>query len=279
MRRYAIGDVQGCFDSLQALLGYVRFDPSSDELWFTGDLVNRGPRSADVVRFVKSLGDRAVCVLGNHDLHLLAVASGAATLGRRDTLNDLLGAPDRHELLGWLATRPLFHYDAESGYALVHAGLPPQWSLELAAACAHEAQASLWGAQQGDFFRHMYGNEPRSWNDGLRGWERVRFIVNAFTRIRFCDGVSGELDFEHNGPPRSAPERLVPWFEVPWRRSREAQIVFGHWSTLGLWESEGVIGIDTGCVWGRRLTAVRLGKERRFYEVPCPGAQRTRGCS
>lgn len=270
MARYAIGDVQGCFDPLKALLERVAFDPSRDELWFTGDLVNRGPRSADVMRFVKSLGDRAVCVLGNHDLHLLAVASGTAPLGPRDTLTDVLEAPDRAELLQWLAARPLLHHDAVSGYALVHAGLAPQWNLGVAAACAREAQAVLRGPERAELLQHMYGDEPRCWNDALSGWGRLRFIVNACTRIRFCDRRTGQLDLEHKGPPGSPPEPLLPWFDIPWRKSRDTHIVFGHWSTLDLCERDEITGIDTGCVWGRQLTAVRLAKERRFYEVPCP---------
>ncbi|BAU46588.1 diadenosine tetraphosphatase [Sulfurifustis variabilis] len=272
MARYAIGDVQGCFDSLRALLEQIGFDRARDELWFTGDLVNRGPRSADVVRFVKGLGERAVCVLGNHDLHLLAIASGATTRGPRDTLTDLLEATDREELLAWLASRPLFHRDAVSGHALVHAGLPPQWDPDRATALAAEAQAVLAGSGVRELFQHMYGDEPRCWDERLTGWERLRFIVNAFTRIRFCEPATGALDFANKGPPGSQPEPLCPWFEIPWRKSRGAHLVFGHWSMLDLYWSDDVTAIDTGCAWGRRLTAVRLsGDERRFYSVPCPG--------
>lgn len=273
MARFAIGDVQGCFDALEALLDRIRFDPTRDELWFTGDLVNRGRRSADVVRFVRSLGDRAVSVLGNHDLHLLAVASGVAPLGPRDTLADLLTAPDRDELLEWLAARPLVHYDAATGYALVHAGLPPQWDVDEAKGYAGEAEALLRGPRRATLFRHMYGDEPRCWDATLTGWERLRYIVNACTRMRFCDPRSGELDFREKGPPGSQPAGLLPWFDVPWRRNRDTHIVFGHWSMLDLYEGDAVTGIDTGCLWGRRLTAARLEEGTRHFEsVPCPPA-------
>lgn len=273
MARYAIGDVQGCFDALESLLERIRFDRARDELWFTGDLVNRGPRSADVLRFVWSLGERGVCVLGNHDLHLLAVASGAAPLGPRDTFADVLSAPDRDDLLAWLARCPLVHHDIAAGCALVHAGLPPQWSIGEALRHAGEAQ-ELLRRRRAELFEHMYGDEPRRWDERLSGWDRIRFIVNACTRIRFCDPESGALDFIDKGPPGSQAPGLVPWFEVPWRRSADTHVVFGHWSMLDLYASGRATGIDTGCLWGRRLTAVRLdGGERRFVSVPCQRKQ------
>lgn len=272
MALYAIGDVQGCYASLQALLGKIRFDPSRDRLWFTGDLVNRGPQSLEVLRFVARLGERAVAVLGNHDLHLLAVAAGAGTLYPQDTLSDILSAPDRAELLAWLSTRPLLHHDPALGCTLVHAGLAPQWDLATAQACAREAEAAIAGSAAGEFFRRMYGDTPDQWNEGLRGWSRLRVIVNALTRLRFCT-PEGRMDFQHYGAPGSQPTPLLPWFQVRDRRSRGLRVVFGHWSLLGRWDADGVVCVDTGCLWGRELSALRLdGGKREFLSVAC-GAQ------
>lgn len=268
MATYAIGDVQGCYASLCRLLDEIRFDPVRDDLWFTGDLVNRGPDSAAVVRFVAELGDRAVTVLGNHDLHLLAVAAGAARPSREDELADILGADDSEHLLTWLSARPLFHYDPELGYGLVHAGLLPAWSIETAQACAREVEVYI-RARSADFFRHMYGDTPTRWSDNLTGTDRVRLIVNAFTRLRYCH-PDGTVDYRHKGPPGSQPPPLLPWFKVPDRASRARRIIFGHWSALGLWDGDDVVGLDTGCLWGGRLTALRLaGGEREFIAVGC----------
>lgn len=273
MALYAIGDVQGCYDSLQRLLAKFSFDPQHDRLWFTGDLVNRGPRSADVLRLVAGLGDRAVTVLGNHDLHLLAVAAGAVPVRARDTLRDVLTAPDRDEILGWLARRPLLHHDAGNAHVLVHAGLLPQWDLALASACAREAEAAIGGPNAKEFFANMYGDLPNCWTPGLGGWDRLRLIVNAFTRLRYCDR-DGRADYTHKGAPGSQPEYLLPWFQVPARRSKDRCIVFGHWSLLGRWDQDGVIGLDTGCLWGRQLTAIRLtGGKREFFAVDCTQRQ------
>lgn len=269
MALYAIGDVQGCYDSLRKLLDKIHFDPTNDRLWFTGDLVNRGPRSTEVLRFVSALGDRAVTVLGNHDLHLLAVAAGASSLSSRDTLNDVLASRDSEYLLTWLARRPLFHHDKAIGYALVHAGLLPQWDLVLAEHCAREAEAAIAGPHAAEFFRHMYGDSPEQWNERLTGWDRLRLIVNAFTRLRFCH-PDGRVDYQHQGPLGSQPPPLLPWFQIPNRRNLGVRIVFGHWSLLGRWDSDGVIGLDTGCLWGRQLTAVRLsGPRRAFVSIEC----------
>jgi bis(5'-nucleosyl)-tetraphosphatase (symmetrical) len=273
MATYAIGDVQGCFGALQALLGVIGFDRRRDTLWFTGDLVNRGPQSLEVLRFVRGLGDRAITVLGNHDLHLLAVAAGASRHKVRDTLEDILAAPDRAELLDWLRTRPLLHHDANLGWLLVHAGLLPQWDLALALALAEEVQALLAGAGAQEFFGHMYGDLPDHWRDTLQGVERVRVIINACTRLRFCD-LEGNMDLRHKGAPGTQPPDLVPWFEVPTRRTRNTRIVFGHWSTLGRYRNERVICLDSGCLWGRSLTAVRLDStEPGFASVSCEAAQ------
>lgn len=269
MSHYAIGDVQGCLDSLRRLLERINFDPAHDTLWFTGDLVNRGPASAAVLRFVRSLGERAVTVLGNHDLHLLALAAGAAKPRHRDTLDDILQAADRDELLAWLRTRPLLHHDATLGYTLVHAGLLPQWDLADAMRLAREAQA-VFASEAHEFFMHMYGDLPDHWREDLRGPERLRVIVNAFTRLRFCDR-EGNMDLRPKGPPGSQPPDLLPWFKVPHRRSANMRVVFGHWSALGRYHGDNVIGLDSGCIWGHALSAVRLDADPPlFFDVSCP---------
>jgi len=268
MAVYAIGDVQGCYDPLQRLLERLRFDPARDTLWFTGDLINRGAASAAVLRFVKSLGNRAVTVLGNHDLHLLAVAAGAEKRRKRDTLDDVLQAADRDELLAWLRVRPLLHHDERLGYTLVHAGLLPQWDLADASRLAREAEAAIAGPAR-EFFPRMYGDLPDHWREDLRGYDRLRVIVNAFTRLRFCDR-EGNMDLRQKGAPGSQPVDLMPWFQVPGRRSVGLRIVFGHWSALGLYAGDGVIALDGGCVWGHMLCAVRLDIDiPRFAEVDC----------
>lgn len=272
MATYAIGDVQGCAEALFSLLDLVAFDRERDRLWFAGDLVNRGPNSLEVLRFVQGLGERAVSVLGNHDLHLLASAAGAREPRPRDTFGDVLGAPDRDSLLEWLRMRPLLHHDGEYGFAMVHAGLPPQWTLQEAQALAREVEEVLCGTAGGGFFRDMYGDEPRRWSPALTGSARQRFIVNAFTRLRYVTR-DGALEFRHAGPPGTQAGGLVPWFEAPGRRSRGTHIVFGHWATLQLHEpvdpGHRVHHLDTGCVWGGALSAMRLEDGRRF-SVPGP---------
>jgi len=274
MAVFAIGDVQGCHEDLMRLLQRVAFDPAEDRLWFAGDLVNRGPASLAVLRFVKGLGEHAVSVLGNHDLHLLAVAAGAAKLRKNDTLDDILEAPDREELLDWLRHRPLLHHDAALGYTLVHAGLPPQWDLKQAQACAQELEAVLRGPGHGDMFREMYGDEPRRWDPKLSGPARLRFIVNCFTRLRYCN-KAGDLDLKSKGAPGTQPEGYQPWFEIPGRSSAGLHLLFGHWSTLGDISSHNVYPLDTGCVWGGRLTALRLDGDGSdsWYCVDCQGSQ------
>jgi len=273
MAVYAIGDVQGCYAPMQQLLARLRFDPARDRLWFTGDLVNRGPQSLEVLRFVKSLEDRAVCVLGNHDLHLLAVAAGTAKSGKRDTLDDILRAPDRDELLRWLRTCPLLHHDADLGYTLIHAGLLPPWDLAQAQRLARETEIMLRSDRHPEFFRHMYGDLPDHWNENLHGFDRLRVIVNAFTRLRYCD-LDGNMDLRPKGPPGSQPPGLLPWFQVPGRRSHGLKIIIGHWSTLGLWQGDGVIGLDSGCLWGRSLSAARLDAEPvEIFSVACESYQ------
>ncbi len=258
MATYAIGDIQGCYDELQQLLEKIGFDPTADRLWLTGDLVNRGPRSLEVLRFVKGLGDRAVTVLGNHDLHLLALWQHRHQhFKSNDSLAGIFQANDGEELLEWLRYRPLMHYDTGLGIAMVHAGLPPQWDLGLALACAAEVEAVLRSEKFAEFLGHMYGNNPARWSAHLTGWDRLRFIVNCFTRLRFCS-IDGELEFRHKGKPGEEEGEYLPWFKVPQRQSTDTPIIFGHWSTLGLYQADNVHGIDTGCLWGGTLTALQL---------------------
>lgn len=273
MATYAVGDIQGCLREFEALLAACAFDPARDRLWLTGDLVNRGPDSLGVVRRVMALGPAAVTVLGNHDLHLLALALVPGQRPRRgDTLDDILGAPDRDDILAWLCRQPLFHADPALGYALVHAGLPPQWDLAEAAARAHEVEAAL-GNPAGDpthppdwqqaqaFLATMYGDTPARWDPALAGAPRLRFITNCLTRMRYCR-ADGSLDLREKGAPAGTATTLLPWYAVPDRRSRALTVVFGHWSTLRLdfqdCRHHGVYPLDTGAVWGDRLSALRL---------------------
>jgi bis(5'-nucleosyl)-tetraphosphatase (symmetrical) len=256
---YAVGDVQGCADEFEALLEQLKFDPARDRLWLVGDLVNRGPRSLDALRRVAALGDAAVVVLGNHDLHLLALARGHARWRAGDeTLQPILDAPDRERLLDWLQQRPLLHHDTTLGVTMIHAGLAPQWDVAQARDCARELEAQLRGSSSGRLFEHMYGNEPDVWRDDLEGWDRLRFIVNAFTRLRICDEQDGRLLLKFKGGPSDIPRHAQPWFRIAWRRSNGARIVFGHWSAQGYVNENAVLGLDTGCVWGGTLTAQRL---------------------
>ena len=268
MATFAIGDVQGCFSALRELLAQMQFDPDSDRLWFVGDLVNRGPASAATLRFVRHLGDRAVCVLGNHDLHLIAVAAGCAKLHADDTVADVLDAPDCDQLLAWLRARPLMHVDR--GYALVHAGLLPAWTIEQAAALAREVEDALRSADYVRLLAEMYGNQPALWSDSLVGAARLRIVINAMTRLRVCT-AEGEMDLDYKGEAADLPPGRWPWFAVPGRASGGTPVIFGHWSALGLVLEPDVIGLDTGCVWGRQLSAVRL-EDHRLFQVSCPGA-------
>ena len=273
MATYAIGDVQGCRDALDALLGEIGFSSARDTLWFVGDLVNRGAQSAEVLRFVRSLGDRAVVVHGNHDLHLLAFAAGHAKARADDTFHDVLAAPDRGELLDWLRARPMLHVDG--GYAMVHAGLLPAWSIDQARSLAAEVETALRAPNHRDFFAQLYGSRPDAWRDDLRGADRLRVIVNAMTRMRFCT-AAGVMDFRVKGEIEKALPGYLPWFDVPDRRSRGMPIVCGHWSALGLRVTPDLLALDTGCVWGGHLTAIRL-EDRRVYQAACaPAADRAR---
>ncbi len=269
MALYAVGDVQGCDAELGALLSAIRFSADRDRLWFVGDLVNRGPDSLGVLRRIRSLGDAATVTLGNHDLHLLAVAFGSAHARGGDTLDETLAAADRDGLLEWLAGRPLLHEDQELKLCLLHAGLAPQWDLQTARQCAREFEAALRRNPK-KLFARLYGDLPDLWDDVREPEERLRFIANCFTRLRYVD-ADGRLALRAKGSPKkSQPRSLTPWFEAPGARWRGPHIVFGHWSTLGFFSNAEVTGLDTGCVWGGTLTALRLDDPHaKPVQVPC----------
>ena len=262
MATYAIGDIQACHRELMALLDLIKFSPGTDRLWFTGDLVNRGPDSLAVLRTVASLDKHVVVVLGNHDLHLLGCAYAERVMPRRkDTIADVLTAPDREELLTWLRRQPLLHHDADLGYTLIHSGLPPQWDLTTASACALEVSGALQAADFANYLEAMYGDLPDRWDPALRGPARLRFITNCLARMRYCD-ASGRLELSQKGQPGQTDARLLPWYAVPGRASENQRIVFGHWSSLRMTAAERerhrVYPLDTGAVWGGELTAMRL---------------------
>jgi len=272
MAIYTVGDLQGCYREFRELLDLVRFDETKDKLWLVGDLVNRGPDSLSVLRFVRELNDSAVTVLGNHDLHLLMVAEGCAGLNRSDTLQDILDAPDRDELLDWLRQQKLLHVDGN--YVMVHAGLLPSWSIEQAQALATLVENALRGSEFHEFCSQMYGNQPDHWNEALNGYERLRVIVNAMTRMRVCT-PQGRMDFTHKGSVKDIPPGYLPWFDAPERASRKATVICGHWSALGLEIRSNLIALDTGCLWGGSLTAVRL-EDRKVFQMDCGAGGATR---
>jgi bis(5'-nucleosyl)-tetraphosphatase (symmetrical) len=274
LSRFAIGDIQGCHDELRTLVRELGFSPDRDRLWFVGDLVNRGPDSVGVLRYVRSLGDSAVVVLGNHDLHLLAVALGSRRKTKKgDTLEGVLGAPDRDTLLEWLLGLPLAHHDTEAGDLLVHGGLIPQWSVDDALALSSEVQDALARDARG-VFDEMYGDRPDTWSDELKGMDRLRFTINVFTRMRYCT-AEGRIDLKLKDAPDSvARDGFRPWFEFDQRRSQPARVVFGHWSTLGFYRGKNALALDTGCVWGGKLTAIDLDRTTaRPVATPCRGYQ------
>lgn len=269
MAVYAIGDLQGCYDPFRRLLDRLAFDPATDRLWLPGDLVNRGPKSKKTLRFVRSLGDAAITVLGNHDLHLLALANDiGVNTNRFDSMWKILAADDCDEMLDWLRRRPLAHYSEELNTLLVHAGLPPQWTVKKTLKRAAEVENVLRGPDYSAFLERMYGNKPDRWSGKLEGYPRLRFIVNCLTRVRMIT-PEGRLDLSHSGPPESARKGLVPWFEAPAPRWAGTRIVFGHWSALGLVVEDDIVAVDTGCVWGRELTAVRLDGRPKVKQVAC----------
>lgn len=275
MAVYAIGDLQGCYDPFRRLLDKLDFDPAEDTLWLAGDLVNRGPKSLKTLRFVRSLGDAAVTVLGNHDLHLLVIAHERSAAKRSASLamKPILRAGDCDELVHWLQNRPLAHYDEALDTLLVHAGVLPRWNLETVLARAAEVEAVLRGPRPSKLLAHLYGNEPDRWREDLHGVPRLRFIVNVLTRMRMLTR-KGRLEFDYTGPPADAPAKLTPWYRAPARALAGTRIVFGHWSALGLLNEPDLVCLDTGCVWGRALTALRLDRDRKPVKVKCRGQSR-----
>jgi len=265
MAIYAIGDIQGCYHELEQMLKLIQFNRENDQLWLVGDLVNRGPDSLSVLRLIKSMGSAAITVLGNHDLHLLAVAAGMAELSHSDTLDAILAAPDRDELLNWMRQQRLIH--VQDNYVLLHAGLLPGWSVQQALQLAHEAEQALRSADYVTFLGKMYGNTPHEWDDKLTGYNRLRVITNSFTRMRICT-ADGRMQFKFKGILADVPEGYLPWFDVPQRKSSEATVILGHWSALGLIVRPNVIALDTGCLWGGELTAIRL-QDRKLFQVKC----------
>jgi len=266
MATYVIGDIHGCFDELQTLLTLIHFNPAHDKLWFTGDLVNGGPKSIETLSFIQALGDQAICVLGNHDLTLLGIALADLNYEhhRKNSYATMLSHPRLGALLDWLKTKPLIHYDATFNTLLVHAGLAPQWTVTQALSLGNEINQILVGNQAIEFFKHMFGNHPTNWDEHLTGWDRARCIVNYMTRLRFCTH-DGTLDFAAKGTATTAPLGTMPWFDAPNRQTPQVNIVFGHWAALnGETNVDKVFALDTGCVWGNKLTAMRLDDKQRF---------------
>lgn len=269
---YFVGDIQGCCDALERLLRQLDFSASRDHLYVLGDMVNRGPQSLQTLQRLRALEASATCLLGNHDLHLLAVAEGLRVAHRSDTLHPILAAPDRDAWIAWVAQRPLA---VQAGpWLLVHAGVPPQWDAAQTLVLSAEVEAALRSPERHEFLRTMYGNDPSRWDDELQGAQRSRFVINALTRMRFCT-ADGTLDLKLKDSAASAPPGFMPWFDVPGRRSADTPIAFGHWSTLGLLNRDKLLGLDTGCVWGGQLTAARIdGLHREIVQVPCKQAQK-----
>ncbi len=272
MAVYAIGDVQGCYDQLRQLLDRIEFDPTNDKLWFAGDLVNRGPDSLKVLRFVKGLGSNAISVLGNHDLHLLAMSESIDRhKDPNNTLEQVLNAPDRDELLFWLRHRPLMHRSRKRNFSIIHAGLPPQWDITTALQCAAELESVLQGDSYAEFLHGMYGNLPDRWNPKLEGMDRLRFITNCFTRMRYCN-KDGSISLKDSCAPGNQDPALTPWYAVPNRASKGERILFGHWSTLGHGQHGEAWSLDSGCIWGGALTALRIRKRKEpvVFQQDCP---------
>ncbi len=273
---WAVGDLQGCGEALERLLARPELAAADTTFWFAGDLVNRGPQSLQTLRRVRALGERAQTVLGNHDLHLLGVVAGARSLKPGDTLREILDAPDAAELIDWIRYQPLAVRTAD--HLMVHAGVLPQWTADTVMALANEVETVLRGPNWRSFMHDMYGNQPDHWRDDLRGVDRLRVIVNALTRLRFCS-ADGVMEFTSKASAAAAPPGFQPWYTVPGRRTADVTVVFGHWSTLGLLDSPRVLAIDTGCIWGGELTAVRL-RDRRRVAIDCsslPGTRLPRG--
>ncbi len=269
MATYAVGDIQGCYTALQQLLKKIQFDKTKDKLWLTGDLVNRGAHSLEVLRFAKFLGPACEVVLGNHDLHLLAIAHGVRQSNHHDTFHDVLSADDRDDLLHWLITRPLLVCDDARQFVMTHAGIAPCWSVAEAKKHAHELEQALRGAHAKDVLAHLFGNTPEVWSESLTGMERLRCIVNYLTRMRYCNAES-QLEFTFKAPPSApCPPGLMPWFVVPHRKDTHWNIIFGHWASLmGETKTPHVYALDTGCAWGQSLTAFCL-ETKACVSVDC----------
>jgi len=265
MATYAIGDIQGCYTAFTTLLDLIGFNPGRDRLWLVGDIVNRGPDSLAMLRFARQAGDSVVMVLGNHDLHLLMVHAGIARSNRNDTIQPILDAEDCESMLSWLRHQRLFY--AEEDYAMVHAGLLPCWSVSRSSELAAEVESALQQDNYRENFARLYGNEPDFWHDNWKGSERLRVIINAMTRMRACS-PTGKMNFSYKGTRDSIPDGYIPWFEVPGRVSRNDTIICGHWSALGLYVTEHIIALDSGCVWNGRLSAIRL-EDRRVFQIQC----------
>ncbi|MFT5426465.1 MAG: bis(5'-nucleosyl)-tetraphosphatase (symmetrical) [Gammaproteobacteria bacterium] len=271
MSTYAIGDIQGCFKELVRLLDKINFDESNDRLWFVGDLVNRGPDSLQALNFIMDLGESAITVLGNHDLHLLVITEGLAEPGKSDTLAAIINSPEKRKLIDWVRQQPLMHHDKELNFSMIHAGLPPQWEIEQALELSSEVSNMLNSDNYLSFLDVMYGNNPKLWDENLTGNDRIRFIVNCFTRMRYIND-KGELEFSEKGAPGSQGDHLSPWFTIDDRKTKHDKIVFGHWSTVHLgiiknFKSYNVYPIDTGCLWDGELTALRL-EDETLFSVP-----------
>ena len=272
MATYAIGDIQGCYQQLKELLLKLDFNSDKDKLWFAGDIVNRGPDSLKTIRFIKSLEDNAITVLGNHDLHLLALANGRGKQGKKDTIEPILKAKDSDNLLNWLIHRPLVHYQKKNHVCLVHAGIYPDWTLEQILNNAAEMENILRGPKSHEFFHHMYGDKPRKWSDDLTGWDRLRFITNCLTRMRYIKNNT-KLCLKEKGAPGKQDIGIDPWFELE-RREKDLNIVFGHWSTLKDPKQAHLYPLDTGCLWGGKLTALKINhKLKKRISIKCPKSQ------
>jgi len=276
MATYAIGDVQGCLDELKELLTLINFNRDQDQLWFCGDLVNRGPKSLQTLRFIKALGDNAITVLGNHDLHLLATAYDHKRPGKKDTFNELLAADDAAELFDWLRHQHMVYHDKNLNITLLHAGVHPHWTIDKVIQLAKEVEQVLQSDNHINFYKHMYGDKPFFWNDSLTGWQRYRFITNILTRLRYCDN-QGKPSLNAKGAPGTQAKNLYPWYEVAGRKTQNDRIIFGHWSTLphaGISGINNTYAIDSGCLWGGLLTAMRIDKEPfEYFHLHCAGAQ------
>lgn len=268
MATYAIGDLQGCYDPLRRLLDTLKFDPAHDQVWFAGDLINRGPKSLQTLRFIISLGDSARSVLGNHECHFLAVAYGHKKPHKADTFKQLLAAEDAKYLVDWVRSQPFMYEDETLGYSMIHAGLPPQWSLAEARQYARELEATFQSDNIDQFLASMYGDQPDRWDANLTGNERLRFVINCFTRLRYCD-EQGRLHLKEKGAIGTQAEGLLPWFEAPNRKTLNDRLLFGHWSTLGLHKKNNAICLDSGCLWGGKLSAIKLDGSEQIISQDC----------